>query len=55
MTPKIELVDVRKGFGGKPVLAGVSLKVVRSITSPNSRSMVCLFRYSTTPVCWSAA
>ena len=28
MTPKIELMDVRKGFGGKPVLAGVSLKVM---------------------------
>jgi phospholipid/cholesterol/gamma-HCH transport system ATP-binding protein len=27
-TPRIELVDVRKGFGGKPVLAGVSLKVM---------------------------
>jgi phospholipid/cholesterol/gamma-HCH transport system ATP-binding protein len=27
MTPKIELVDLRKGFAGKPVLQGVSLKV----------------------------
>jgi phospholipid/cholesterol/gamma-HCH transport system ATP-binding protein len=27
-TPKIELMDIRKGFGGKPVLAGVSLKVM---------------------------
>jgi phospholipid/cholesterol/gamma-HCH transport system ATP-binding protein len=27
-TPRIELVDLRKGFGGKQVLAGVSLKVM---------------------------
>jgi phospholipid/cholesterol/gamma-HCH transport system ATP-binding protein len=27
-TPKIELVDVRKAFGGNPVLAGVSLRVM---------------------------
>ena len=27
-TPKIELVDLRKAFGAKPVLSGVSLKVM---------------------------
>ncbi len=28
MTPRIELIDVRKAFGGKVVLAGVSLRVM---------------------------
>ena len=27
--PRIELRDVRKSFSGKPVLTGVSLKVIR--------------------------